>query len=103
MLAMGHTSIAVHLGCARHVPRHVVPPLAAPGRSAGNMDHTAFVIGLEFWKSGARWRCTDVGTRTVVAIKLEHENKLLQEGPPYAVDEYLLDEYDLPACYPVHS
>ena len=102
MIAMGK-SVAVRLRWARPVSRGALPPLAAPDRSAGNMDHTAFVIGLEFWKSGARWRCTDVGTRTVVAIKLDHENKLLQEGPPYAVDEYLLDEYDLPACYPVHS
>jgi hypothetical protein len=67
------------------------------------MEHCAFVIGLEFWKSGARWRCTDVGSRTVVAIKLEHDNKYWHDGPPYAVDEYVLDEYDFAACYPAHS
>ena len=30
-----------------------------------------FRIGSEFYHRGKRWRCTDVGTRTVVAMALE--------------------------------
>jgi hypothetical protein len=38
------------------------------------MKHNEFHVGLEFWCGGNRWRCTDVGSRTVVAISLEpHE------------------------------
>ena len=29
-----------------------------------------FVIGQEFWGGGRQWRCTDIGTRTIVAIRL---------------------------------
>lgn len=37
------------------------------------MKHSDFHVGLEFLGStGFRWRCTDVGTRTVVAVRLDH-------------------------------
>jgi hypothetical protein len=36
-----------------------------------SMRLSDFHIGLEFWMSGSHWRCTDVGSRVVVAIKLE--------------------------------
>lgn len=35
------------------------------------MHHSEFQIGLEFYYGRWRWRVTDVGTRTVVAIKLD--------------------------------
>lgn len=64
------------------------------------MNHGAFSIGLEFFMSGARWRCTDVGRRTVVAIKLDHDDDpSWYDGPPYAVSERVLDENDLRACF----
>jgi len=81
------------------------------------MKRSEFVIGREFWCGGKRWRCTDIGTRVVVAICLEpHEvvNVLSSEpkrevrsmtddatwfnGPPYAVPETVFDEYDMPGC-----
>jgi hypothetical protein len=62
------------------------------------MQLREFHIGLEFWMSGARRRCTDVGTRTVIAIKLEAPDESWYNGPPYAVAESVLDEDDLPAC-----
>lgn len=63
------------------------------------MKPQEFKIGLEFWMSGAKWRCTDIGTRVVVAIKLDHpEDPSWYAGPPYAVAELVLDEHDLPAC-----
>lgn len=64
------------------------------------MKHGEFKIGLEFWMSGARWRCTDVGTRTVSAIKLDHDHDpSWYSGPPYALAEHVLDEDDLEACF----
>ena len=64
----------------------------------------AFQIGLEFECGGQRWRCTDLGTRTVIAIALEHpEDPSWYNGPPYAVAETVFDEYDLEACKPVED
>src|SRR5687768_17306027 len=85
------------------------------------MRHSDFRIGVEFWCAEKRWRCTDVGSRVIVAISLEaHEvvdylpsadgvepGKLERyltddpswlNGPPYAIVEHVFDEYDLPAC-----
>jgi hypothetical protein len=57
-----------------------------------------FSIGLEFFMSGRRWRCTDVGGRTVVAIELDQSDPSWYSGPPYAIVEHVIDEYALPAC-----
>jgi hypothetical protein len=83
------------------------------------MRHSDFRIGIEFWCGGKRWRCTDVGSRVIVAISLEpHEvasyipsadgpgqlERFVTDdpswlvGPPYAVVEDIFDEYDLPGC-----
>jgi hypothetical protein len=73
-------------------------------------------IGMEFFMSGNRYRVTDVGSRTVVAICIEpglivvatksgHTREELSDmknwldGPPYAVVEHVMDEHDLPVCY----
>jgi hypothetical protein len=64
-----------------------------------SMRLSDFQIGLEFWMSGSRWRCTDVGTRLVIAIKLDHDDDpSWYNGPPYAVCECPIDEYAIPAC-----
>ena len=85
------------------------------------MTHDEFRIGLEFWCGSKRWRCTDIGSRVIVAICLQpHElveveplikqGGRLQErpyitddpswfgGPPYAVVEYVLDEPSIEGC-----
>lgn len=83
------------------------------------MKHEEFRIGMEFWCGGRRWRCTDVGSRTVVGICLEpHEAVSLTSdaegrgmttqtittddswltGPPYAVAEEVFDEYSIKGC-----
>jgi hypothetical protein len=85
------------------------------------MRHTDFSIGLEFWCGGKRWRCTDVGTRVVVAICLEPretmrleldsphkakrtETRIISDdpkdliGPPYGVEETVFEEYDVGGC-----
>jgi hypothetical protein len=64
-----------------------------------SMRLSDFHIGLEFWMSGSRWRCTDVGTRLVIAIKLDHDDDpSWYNGPPYAVCECPIDEYVQHVC-----
>jgi hypothetical protein len=55
-------------------------------------------MGLEFWLGPRKMRVTDIGTRVVVAICLDKSDTSWYNGPPYAIPEYVLDEYDLPAC-----
>lgn len=66
------------------------------------MQHTDFEIKLEFECGGRRWRCTDLGTRTVIATPLEYPaDPSWYNGPPYAVAEAVFDEYDICDCKPV--
>jgi hypothetical protein len=60
-----------------------------------SMKPSDFHIGLEFTCGPFWWRCTDVGTRTVTAIRLVEDNPVWYEGPPYMVDEVVLDEAEL--------
>ena len=83
------------------------------------MDHGDFKIGTEFWCGVRRYRCTDVGTRVIVAIRVdgadlassdggpvtrfhldgpEAERQGWFNGPPYAVLERVFDENDLEVC-----
>lgn len=65
------------------------------------MKHTDFRLGQEFLgPAGLKWRCTDIGSRTVAAIKLVHEDPIWYQGPPYIVREMVLDEKDMEECYP---
>jgi hypothetical protein len=59
-----------------------------------------FRIGMIFWMSGGRWRCTDIGrTRLVIAIKLDmDDDPSWYDGPPYAVCEHTIDQHDFTAC-----
>lgn len=82
----------------------------------GCLAHADFFIGREFWTETGRWRCTDVGTRTICAISLErHEVTTLHpdgvqttditdepswlDGPPYALAEHVFDETCFGALY----
>lgn len=68
------------------------------------MQHKDFRIGVEFECGGRRWRCTDIGTRTVIAIPLEHpEDPSWYNGPPYAVAEHVFDEDSVEACNPIEE
>lgn len=64
------------------------------------MTHSEFRIGTEFACGGKHWRCTDVGSRVVVAICLSEypDDPSWFNGPPYAVVEQVFDEYSLPGC-----
>ena len=85
------------------------------------MEHGEFKIGETFWTMAGQFRCTDVGTRTIVAIRLgpteivraeavgnaRQEKTVIDDdpswllGPPYAVAvaEIVFDEGDLVSCY----
>jgi hypothetical protein len=53
---------------------------------------------VEFDTPSGKWRCTDVGTRVVVAIKLDAPDETWYSGPPYAICECVFDESDLEGC-----
>lgn len=82
------------------------------------MKHEDFSIGLEFYSATGKWRCTDIGPRTIVAIQIDQvtvveynsSTKTIFEqtvthdqswfnGLPYAVAERVFDEYDVAACH----
>lgn len=48
------------------------------------MKKDDFSIGLEFYTGSGKWRCTDVGTRVIVAIKLDADDPRNYLGPPYS-------------------
>ncbi|HEY3320972.1 MAG TPA: hypothetical protein VGP72_10945 [Planctomycetota bacterium] len=79
------------------------------------MDLKDFRIGVSFFLSGRKYLCTDVGSRTVAAIPLAdltirrngNETPISESearkhgwlsGPPYPVQELILDEIDIEAC-----
>ncbi len=64
------------------------------------MKYSDFQIGREFWTATGPWRCTDIGTRTIAAIKLDQDDPALYNGPPYGIVESVFDEYDLKGSYP---
>lgn len=64
------------------------------------MEHGDFAIGKEFQTAAGIWRCTDIGTRTIVAIKIsDRDDPSWLNGPPYAVAEMVFDEGDLDGCW----
>jgi hypothetical protein len=65
------------------------------------MNHSDFKVGCDFYTAVGRWRCTDIGARTVIAIRTDFTptpDPSWLNGPPYAVAERVFDEHDLPAC-----
>ena len=64
------------------------------------MRHSDFKIGMKFTTVGsdAVYRVTDIGTRTIVAIRLDASDDSWYNGPPYAVCEIVFDEYEIEVC-----
>ncbi|NOQ63412.1 MAG: hypothetical protein GQ582_02730 [Methyloprofundus sp.] len=62
------------------------------------MKKEDFQLGLEFYTDAGTWRCTDIGTRVIVAIKLDQKQPENYNGPPYTIAEYVFDEYDFQGC-----
>ena len=57
-----------------------------------------FQIGTEFYTATGKRRCTDIGTRAIVAVRLDKDDASWYAGPPFAVAEWVFDEYDLGGC-----
>ena len=88
-------------------------------RMTARMELSDFVIGETFWTNHGEFRCTDIGTRVVVAVKLgprevttartvDGERRMTTRitddpgwlnGPPHAVEELVFDENELPGCF----
>lgn len=62
------------------------------------MEKEDFNIGLVFYTAAGKWRCTDIGTRVIIAIRLDQANIEDYTGPPYSMAEMVFDEYDLGGC-----
>ncbi len=60
-----------------------------------------FDIGSEFLTSTwHRWRCTDVGRRTILAIELDPDlDEAWLAGPPYVVREVVFDEIEMERAF----
>jgi hypothetical protein len=83
------------------------------------MELSDFVIGETFWTHAGAFRCTDIGTRVVVAVKLGpreiaraervdgelriskriDDDPSLLNGPPYAVEELVFEKNELLGCF----
>ncbi len=82
------------------------------------MKLSDFRIGEDFIMSGQKYRCTDIGSRVVVAVPhaidvgssfggtaqpIRQANATEDgwlNGPPYSAQEIVLDEYDIELCSP---
>jgi hypothetical protein len=80
------------------VPRELAEADDTAHASVAMLEHADFTIGWEFWTETGCWRCTDVGTLTVCAIKLDGDPRNWN-GPPYSVAEHVFDENDFGALY----
>jgi hypothetical protein len=66
------------------------------------MEHKDFRTKLLFLTATGLWRCTDVGKRTIAAIKIEKDKGVKHpdyDGPPYSVVERVFDENDFGGCW----
>ncbi len=82
----------------------VAPPPAftrdADGIEINGMNRADFDIGREFLTATDHWRATDIGARTIIAIKLDQADPRNYNAPPYSVVESVFDEYDFAGCEP---
>lgn len=62
------------------------------------MQHADFVIGQLFYFKGLKYRCTDIGTRTVVAQCIDMESHDAGLSFSCADDEILLTEQQIALC-----
>jgi len=63
-----------------------------------NMEKGEVKLGTEFYTATGKWRCTDIGTRVIVAIPLNQEDSRNYNAPPYSIPENVFDDYDLEGC-----
>jgi len=61
-------------------------------------------IGSHFQIDDREFRVTDIGTRTIIAVRITEKEKAdpsWLNGPPYAIAELVFDENDFEAIEPV--
>lgn len=60
-----------------------------------------FKIGTHFYTvTGQQWLCTDIGTRTILAIELAPKlDTNWFKGHPYMVNEVIFDEEEIKNCF----
>lgn len=46
------------------------------------MKKEGFKIGKAFFTGSGKWRCTDIGTRVIIAMKLDKDNEDLYNTHP---------------------
>lgn len=89
---------------ARRAEQATSPAKAATARASrhdSGMKHSDFAIGREFLTATGTWRCTDIGARTIIAIKVSGRSDAAWfSGPPYAVAETVFDAQDWEGCWP---
>ena len=71
-------------------------------RKGMKMEHKDFQIGHLFLTATGLWKCTDIGTRTIAALKIEEGKNITHRdyiGPPYSVVERVFDENDFGGCW----
>ena len=52
-----------------------------------DMNREDFVIGEEFYTATGKWRCTDIGTRVIVAVRVDMPDL-----------EEVFNEFDIGGC-----
>lgn len=72
------------------------------------MKHSDFSIGTRFFTVVGLWVCTDIGTRTIAAIRVPEDTaeelmgasvEQWLQGPPYALEERLFNEKEIQRAY----
>lgn len=93
-------AVKYRIKCSQVVPSSTIPSTV----SGGAVKRVDFSIGLEFLgPAGLRWRCTDVGSRTILAIQLDQDDPRWYEGPPYIAKEVVFDEQEIEHCHLTES
>ncbi len=80
--------------------RHLLVP------NAGHLAEHLYglEIGSHFMCGEAEWQVTDIGSRSLTAIKIEEKERndpSWLAGPPYAIAEFVFDEDDVDSIEPM--
>jgi len=65
------------------------------------LKYKDYKINEIFYTDAGKWKCTDIGSRIIVAISLDHEDERNYNGPPYSIQEVVFDEYDFEGCFTI--
>jgi len=56
------------------------------------MNHSDFSMGQEFYCGGGKWRCTDIGKRTIAAIRIDQVEVVHSDGKGNTSSEVVTDD-----------